>query len=261
MGVSHTAMKSKLLVLFAASTALVSTSTAVPTGWLDADSLVVRENGIPSLSWGVEFPASSLEEVVTIDFENQTIEAKTDVYMEVKVLGVAFGPSSDPFLIRASYKKGKNKNEKFKQFFEGRAPDVDPLENLATRKIYKDEVVAFAFHGAENSGPDVSPNEYDWQPELFPTVGDNRMLLLRNGDVVPSSIPAFDQDAIVSFLEPYLNSDGKTLLLGERDIIVLTELSDAYLGSEEADYQDCVLLVSFQDEKPKNEGKNDKDPK
>lgn len=252
-------MNSKLLNLLTASAALVSTGVAAPSGFLNADALVVRETGVPSLSWEVNLPNESLRDVITLDNDNKTMEAKTDLQMTVKVLGVAFGPSSDPFLINASYKKTKNGKGKFKQFFEGRAPDVDPLDNLVTRKVKRGETVSFAFHGAQNSGPDTPTSEFDWQPELFPSAEDTRMLLLRNGDVVPSTIPAFDQADIVSFLLPYLRADGKTLLLGERDVIVLTELSDKALGDPTADFQDCVVLVTFNDKKDDDDDDDDDD--
>ena len=75
------------------------------------------------------------------------------------------------------------------------------------------------------------------------TVTPNVVVLV-NGDRPPSTVPAFAQGNIESFLRPYLNAGGY-ISIGPKDAIVLFELGQTNVQSSGFDLQDLVLLLSF----------------
>jgi type II secretory pathway pseudopilin PulG len=76
------------------------------------------------------------------------------------------------------------------------------------------------------------------------TDGTGHIDVLRNGER-PPSYPVFgNQNALASFLQPYIV--GGKIAIGEYDAIVLVELGD--LNSSSADFQDLVMLVQFEQE-------------
>ena len=70
--------------------------------------------------------------------------------------------------------------------------------------------------------------------------------MLKNGDRVPSTVPALNGNSIESFLKPYMNTSTKTVQIGDRDLILLMELGQTSPSSSGFDLQDLVVLVTFE---------------
>jgi hypothetical protein len=70
--------------------------------------------------------------------------------------------------------------------------------------------------------------------------------MLKDGDKVPQTTPAFQQGKIETFLKPYLSLDGRTVRIGNRDLIILVELGQTNPANSGFDLQDLVLLVTFE---------------
>jgi hypothetical protein len=70
--------------------------------------------------------------------------------------------------------------------------------------------------------------------------------MLKNGDRVPTTVPALNGNTIESFLKPYMNSSTKTVKIGDRDLILLMELGQTNTNASGFDLQDLVVLVTFE---------------
>jgi len=77
--------------------------------------------------------------------------------------------------------------------------------------------------------------------------GSSNVVVLKAGDTLPSSIPAFQRDRIKSSLRPYIDSSG-VVAIGPKDILALFELSETDVQASDFDLQDAVLLMSFSNE-------------
>ena len=77
--------------------------------------------------------------------------------------------------------------------------------------------------------------------------GDSTTVVLKAGDTLPTSIPAFQRERIKNSLQPYINSSGM-VSIGPKDILVLFELSETDPQAAGFDLQDAVLLLTFSNE-------------
>ena len=76
------------------------------------------------------------------------------------------------------------------------------------------------------------------------STGDSKYLIvLRNGDEVPTIKGFSNQDSIADFVEAYVK-DGK-ILLEDNEAIFLFELGVTDLNSDAADFQDLVILMEI----------------
>lgn len=77
--------------------------------------------------------------------------------------------------------------------------------------------------------------------------GDNspQVVVLKNGDDVPS-IPAFqDQTNLAVFVDPYVNVATGKIVLQDNQAIYLFELGTSNLSSPSADFQDLVIMITL----------------
>ena len=76
--------------------------------------------------------------------------------------------------------------------------------------------------------------------------GSGHVWILRQGDVVPSIEALGDQASIASFLDGYIDGNGR-LTIGVNEVVFLFELSKQtdYKKFSSADFQDLVVLVSM----------------
>lgn len=217
---------------------------ADPSGSLSVSSDLVRAESHVELNWAVDFPAFAedpLDPIVELPTDNSDPEVRQDVEAEIRVLGAGFGPSWNEFWVKGEVNWG----EGWKELFEGRGAEVNPEEVVQEPELEAGDRLSFRFQGAQNSGPSNKESQWRYNTILSSSNDDDRLMILKNGDVIPNTVPAFDQGEIQSFLTPYLADDGVTLELGPRDLIVLTELSNLYRGDSRADFQDLVILVTF----------------
>lgn len=238
-------------LLFVSATTLSASDE--PYGSLAAASSVVRADSHVSLNWNVEFPEErNLNSLIKVPSDTSNVQIKKSTEAEIRVLGVAYGPSYKQFLVEGYVDGGSGTQS----LFTGRGVDVDPSEVVAELDLEAGDELSFHFQGWQNSGP-TTPREDWWAAEpVYTGAGDDRLIILKDGDVLPVANPAFDQGDIASFVAPYLREedddddddddrDGLVLDLGPKDLIVLVELSNFHREHELADLQDYVLLVTF----------------
>jgi fibro-slime domain-containing protein len=90
-------------------------------------------------------------------------------------------------------------------------------------------------------------DEATYAPHLTARSGDNSpyVLVLKDGDSVPS-IPAFqDQTNLAYFVEPYVNTATGKVVLQDNQAIYLFELGTTNLSSSAADFQDLVIMITL----------------
>lgn len=205
---------------------------AIPRGTLTVDSTLVRVGTQSQLSWQIQYP-----EIVTDIIEvipPSVIKSKSTVKMRVRVLGASFQQSSTKYLpVEVMWSKN---NSSWSRMFYGRQTDVNAAKVVLETTINKGDVINFGGRGYRYGS---------WLP-LYNTSADSpNLVMLKNGDKVPSTTPAFQQGLIESFLAPYLSSDKRTVKIGNRDLILLLELGQTNPKVSGFDLQDLVVLVTF----------------
>jgi len=71
------------------------------------------------------------------------------------------------------------------------------------------------------------------------------VIVLRDGDICPEYQGFDGQDEVTEFLAPYMDPDTREITIGTNDVIFLFEFT-SNLNSSAADFQDLVVLASFQ---------------
>lgn len=223
----------------------------IPTGFLDASSLLVRESSNVDLKWEVNIPASKVEELIEIPTDEPTIIAKEDVAFEVRMLGAEYAWMGQYVLAYGQYTYGSSgENSPWYTFFWGYGDSESALTKKTCDILKAGEELMFSFRGSKN-GFKFMPKQYrQWFDRRWTGTGpswyNNRTpaIILKNGDELPERATPTGQVDVSSFLAPYLNENGKTVKIGPKDLIILAELNRDF-GDEGADYQDFVILVSF----------------
>lgn len=216
-------------------------SNVVPSGFVKAADSIVRE-GLPvRLDWSVTVPTEEIIEIIEVDPDENEMTPKVDVLAEVRVLGAALGSASDPMWAQAQMKGSKGG---WQTIFDDYATGVGAGSSqvFEVKEGDKLEFWSVTWNGSQ---PSRGNNRSQWGMRNPVETGerDGRLRLLVNGDTIPWFNPAFDQQNIDAFLAPYLESDGQTVKLGPRDVLILTELNNQLDSS--ADFQDMVVLVTF----------------
>jgi hypothetical protein len=79
--------------------------------------------------------------------------------------------------------------------------------------------------------------------------GSDRVIVLRDGDPVPS-VPGFeDQESVAYYVSPFVDTTTTpyTMNLGKNQVIYLMELGDRPVGHPYCDFQDVVVMVTLGD--------------
>ncbi|MCA9294939.1 MAG: fibro-slime domain-containing protein, partial [Phycisphaerales bacterium] len=71
------------------------------------------------------------------------------------------------------------------------------------------------------------------------------IIMLRNGDDVPTLDGALDQLSVADHVSDYVDSSTDKIVLGDNQVIILFELSHTDLTSSGADFQDLIVLVTL----------------
>jgi hypothetical protein len=215
-------------------TAQTFAATEIPHGTLNVDRSMVRVGARSQLDWQIEYPSAGVTDVVEIITPN-IIKPKTDLKMRVRVLGASFQQNVNTYLpVEVMWSKN---NSSWSRIFYGRQTDVNPAKVVLDTTVKKDELINFGGRGYRNNA---------WLPLYNTAAVTPNLVVLQNGEKVPSTTPAFQQGLIESFLKPYLATDGKTVKIGERDLILLLELGQTNPNVSGFDLQDLVILVTFE---------------
>ena len=220
-----------IFVFLLTATASFAQTNDVPTGTLNVDRNMVRAGVNSQLDWNITYP-SGITEIIEIIPPN-TIVPKKNLKMKIRVLGASFQQTATKYLpVQAYWSKN---NGSWSQLFYGYQTSVRPQDVLVSTNVKANDKINIGGRGYRSG----------WLP--FYHTGGNapNLVLLTDGDSVPSTVPAFYQANIEDFLAPYLDSNRK-INIGERDLIILIELGQTNPSASGFDIQDLVLLVTFE---------------
>lgn len=206
----------------------------IPTGTLSVDNAMLREGAKSQLTWQIQLPTPPVTEVIEIVTPN-TIKPKKDLKMRVRVLGASFQESILSFLpVEVMWSKN---NSSWSRVFYGKQTSVNPSTAVLDTTVKKGDKINFGGRGYR---------DLSWLTLYNTSANTNNLVMLKNGDKVPTTVPAMQQGNIESFLAPYLLADKKTINIGNRDLILLMELGQTNTNASGFDLQDLVVLVTFE---------------
>lgn len=234
MKLPHAPRGGRLLAtwLAIAGMALPAFAAEIPHGTLQVDNDLVRVGARTQLDWQIQYP-SVVTDVVEIISPN-IIKPRSDLTMRVRVLGASFQQSTTSYLpVEVMWSRN---NASWSRIFYGRQTDVIASKVVLETIVRKGETINLGGRGYRSG----------WLPLYHTALTTPNLVMLKNGDQVPATTPAFQQGLIESFLTPYLASDKKTVRIGNRDLILLLELGQTNPKVSGFDLQDLVVLVTFE---------------
>lgn len=234
----------------------------IPRGTLSVDSSLVRIGSPAQLAWKIEQP------------HQPNLIVTEDTQVRVRVLGVSFqltknnnghGNNVDGVDVSNPGKAKKvdsdaSVDDENKGVVENSALDL-PVEVVwgkngsawarlfyGTQSTVVSTDLVLNTTVADGDRIDFGARGYDvdeWLPLYTTSTASPNVIVLKNGDPTPIVASAFRLGQIKAFLKPYLSSDGTTLKIGDKDMIVLMELQETDSTSAEFDLQDLAILVTF----------------
>lgn len=210
----------------------------LPVGNLDAFPTLVQTGTHPTLTWDIQYP-EEITEIVTIIPPNGPVTPKVDLCMEVRVLGASYQIGTDrkgrPIWGYVQAEVKFNGSSSYTQFF------YDTQDKVQPSQVYYSTPVTAGY------GIDFRARSYNgsqWLPWRYSSSTAPNVVILVNGDRPPTTVPAFSQGNIESFLRPYMDAGGY-IDIGPKDAIILVELGQTNVMASGFDLQDIVFLVSF----------------
>lgn len=207
--------------------------SAVPRGKLNVDRDLVRVGTKSQLAWEIEYPEpiTSVIDIVTPNI----IKPKKDLKMRVRVLGASFQESITKFLpVEVMWSKN---GASWSRVFYGYQTSVLPATALLSTTVKAGDTINLGGRGWRSGS---------WLPFYQTASATNNLVMLKNGDRVPSTVPALNGNSIESFLKPYMDTSTKKVKIGDRDLILLMELGQTNTNASGFDLQDLVVLVTFE---------------
>ncbi|WP_035602334.1 hypothetical protein [Haloferula sp. BvORR071] len=208
--------------------------TNVPTGTLTVDRDLLRIGTKSQVTWNITYPTPNVTSVIDIVTPN-TVKPKQDLTMKVRVLGASFQESVTSFL-PVEVMMSKN-NSAWSRVFYGLQSSVLPNLVLTSQTVKKGDLLNFGGRGYRDN---------KWLPLYNTSQNTDNLVMLKNGDRVPSTVPALNGNTIESFLKPYMDTSTKEVKIGDRDLILLMELGQTDPNNSGFDLQDLVVLVTFE---------------
>jgi hypothetical protein len=260
-----------LSCLFAIGSSLAADNT-VPTGTLSVDRDLLRIGARSQLTWDIDYP-SAVTSVVDIVPPN-VIKPRTSMKLRVRVLGASFqqakynnghgnnrdgvdvsnpgdgdgGPNGAIDLsgfiddeLKSTYLPVEvvlSKNgSTWQRLFYGYQTSVSPTTVLLETDVAKGDTINIGGRGYRDGA---------WLPLYHTAASTQNLVMLKNGDRVPTTVPALNGGTIESFLKPYMDTTTKKVKIGDRDLILLLELGQTNPDNSGFDLQDVVVLVTFE---------------
>ncbi|MDF1823931.1 MAG: hypothetical protein P1U68_04770 [Verrucomicrobiales bacterium] len=205
----------------------------IPTGSLSASPSVVQAGTYPSLEWNITYPETVTEVVEIVD--PGVITPKEDLYMDVRVLGASVSDGHTWRKVEAWI--AADGDYYYDRFFKGTQLEVNPSKIYFTKLVREGEENHFGGRYIESNG----------QTQTFYHTANTNTINVRalvNGSSPPNYISAYGQGNISSFLEPYVDDQGK-IDIGPMDVIYIFDLTHTDPNGWGFDMQDLVLLVTF----------------
>lgn len=219
-----------------------SVAPQIPIGTLEVNRGFLRTGTSPTLTWAATYPQPA-EEAVIID-ESHTATTTKKVKVNVRVAGSSLQSGNVSLPTKLDMKVGGGS---WSQRFLGVASDVS-LTPVYSASLPANTSVDFRFQGASSQAKNNPQSEkaadWNWAHGAVSTgTSSVGIIALVDGDAVPASILANTK----SFLMSYLAADAKTIDIGPRDVIYLSELQSTDANSSNFDLQDLVIVVTFDD--------------
>jgi hypothetical protein len=163
------------------------------------------------------------------------IKPKKDLKMKVRVLGASFQESITSFLpVEVQWSKN---SATWSRIYYGLQTNVQPSIPVLQTTVKAGDTINFGGRGYRDR---------EWLPLYNTAQTTKNLIMLKNGDSVPSTVPALNGSSIESFLKPYMDTVTKKVKIGDRDLILLMELGQTNTSSSGFDLQDLVILVTFE---------------
>jgi len=171
-----------------------------------------------------------------IDYETGTVIVHERVDLTIQVLGseIVYGVGGPAIPVYAW--PSVNNGASYDQMVGGQA--VSGGEELVYAGV-EDPMVAVKARACYTYGGQIY-----FDRTWYSNVGVPYVLVLRQGDICPEYGGFNGQEEITEFLGPYMNPDTREMTIGINDVIFLFEFCND-LGSPAADFQDLVVLCSF----------------
>ncbi len=241
---------------------------AVPTGTLNIDRTLVRVGTQSQLDWKIKYPKTPPV--------GPKLIPTAKVRMRVRLLGASFqqsrlnnghgnnldgvdssnpgGGSGGPngaIDLSAGYDDEKKtaksvelpvevmwsrNSAPWSCIFYGTQKSITPTSVIFETTVDKNEKIDFAARGFRAG----------WLPLYSTATSTPNVLILKDGDKLPTAITAFQQGVIEDFLMPHLAADRLTVNIGEGNLILLYELGQTSTSASGFDLQDLVMLVTFE---------------
>lgn len=223
------------------------TIPAAPVGWLNAYPTIVQQGTRPTLTWSTTLPSQVLNYIEVV--QPATIKFKEKLDVEVRVLGngVTASSNNQSFTWVDAEAVLSFDGGDYSRIFFGKNTQVNPSTVVWSKKKTQTEVgdtIRFGGRYYYNK---------KWASLYTSGSGTMNVRTLVNGDTPPTVTPMYQAPSLEQFIKPYLDANGK-VKIGPMDVIVFMELThgDNQQSDPGYDLQDMVLLVTFTDNKPKN---------
>lgn len=125
----------------------------------------------------------------------------------------------------------------WQRLFYGYQTSVNPSKVLIEMNVAKGDTINLGGRGYRDG---------QWLSLYDTAKSTSNLVMLKNGDRVPSEVPALNGNTIESFLKPYMDTTTKKVKIGDRDLILLIELGQTDPNNSGFDLQDLVVLVTFE---------------
>ena len=268
-------MAGSLACLFAIGSSPAA-ENMVPTGTLNVDRDLLRVGTKSQLTWSINHPGP-VTNIVDIEPPN-VIKPRKTMKLRVRVLGASFqqaksnnghgnnydgvdvsnpgngngGPNGSIDLSGLFDDESKSKSKStylpvevllskngssWQRLFYGYQTSVNPSKVVFETNVVDGDTINLGGRGWRDGA---------WLPFYHTAMATSNLVMLKNGDRVPSTVPALNGMSIESFLKPYMNTSTKTVSIGDRDLILLMELGQTNPNNSGFDLQDLVVLVTFE---------------
>mgnify|MGYP006908210651 CR=1 FL=1 len=230
---AFSALASGLLVVASAH----GSNTGMPTGWITCTPGAVKLGTFPTMKWDIDYP-NNIDNYVIIDPPGE-IETKERLRMEIRVLGAGVTVSNRSSIQFVHTEAWFSLNRgSWSRLFSGDNWDVR-----------QDRVV---YSATVNAGSSLRfGGRYWWNNRWSDFYSSNdgtpNVVVLKNGDEVPTTYPIAEAPTVEEFIKPYLDA-GSKVRIGPMDCIIMMELTHTENQRNNLGYdlQDMVLLVTFE---------------
>ena len=183
----------------------------VPRGSLTVDRDLVRVGMKSQLTWNIDSPAPVTS---VVDIVPPTITS----FLPVEV-------------------QWSKNSAAWSRIYYGLQTNVLPSVPVLQTTVKAGDTINFGGRGYRDRA---------WLPLYNTAQTTNNLVMLKNGDRVPSTVPALNGSSIESFLKPYMDTVTKKVKIGDRDLTLLMELGQTNTSNSGFDLQDLVVLVTFE---------------